>query len=609
MLLVLPFLALASTTAAFARRFGWRDGLLLAFTCLAVLWWSTATLLSPLHLFALPGILAHYLVATVVSLVVLARGDLPPAPRLRAGLRNPWVVVVVATSLVLLVVALNVSPNNMDSLAYHLPRMEQWIQSRAVGPFRTQFLAQVYMPPLAEVGLAHFSVLGGTLWALNLVQLTASVVTMVGASVVARNTGLDVRGQSIAAALVGMAPIAVSEAVTTQTDYVASALVIVVYAAASRSSWSVHPGWILVAAVAGGLALCTKPTGALIALPACIWSLAHLRGTSRARALGIAAAAVVVAGMLNVGWMADNQRLFGSPFGPPAPTIGAPAEAGLTTGQLDVDILVGNAVRNAGSVLATPRNDDVNVWVRDALAGAMSAVGIDPDDPEALHGAEQWVVDNMMTEDQTGSPVQLLLLLGAGGYLLVSAPTRRRTWPLVVCLVTGYAMFCALLRWQPFGTRLLLPALAVGSVVAAAWVVRWPRPARAALLVALVVQAFPLVAQQPHRPLLGPGSVLVTDPVEELFWYSPGMQSRYEDYAEYLTRRPGAHIGLQPDMTLLEFPIWHLLEEADPTVEIGYMDGVGPGRRPQYWDASLAFYEMLAYERPEDWAAAGYATK
>ena len=151
--------------------------------------------------------------------------------------------------------------------------------------------------------------------------------------------------------------------------------------------------------------------------------------------------------------------------------------------------------------------------------------------------------------------------------------------------------------------------LAVASVVAAAWVVRWPRLAQIALLVALVVQAFPLVAQQPHRPLLGTGSVLTTDPVEELFWPSPGMQPRFEDYSAYLTRRPGARIGLQPDMTLLEFPIWHLMKEADPTVEIGYIDGAGPGRPPGHWDASLAWYEMLAYERPEDWAANGYAAK
>ena len=608
MLLVVPILTLALMTAAWARRFGWRDGLLLAFLCLALLWWSTAAVLSPFEAFATPGILAHYGIASLVSVVVLARGGLPHRPPLTA-LRDPWVVTLAVTTLVLLVLALSTAPNNVDSLFYHLPKMEQWIQNREVGPFRTSYLPQIYLPPLAELGLAHFSVLGGTVWAVNLVQLTSSVVAMVGVSVIARNVGIDVRGQAIAAGLIGLAPIAVSEAVTTQNDYVATALVVVVYAAASRSRWSVHPGWILVAAVAAGLALCTKPSGALIAAPACAWSLVHLRHVTRRRGLAVAVAGVAIAGLLNVGWMADNQRIFDSPLGPPAPDIGATKESSLTTHRVTPGIVVGNMVRNAGSVAATHRNGDVNLWMRDGLAASMSAVGIDPDDPEALHGAEEWVVVNWMSEDQTGSTLQVLLLLGGIVYCLASAPTRRRTWPLMACLLAGYVLFCALLRWQPFGTRLLLPALAVGAVIAAAWISRWPRLAQLALIPLLVYQAYPLVTQQPQRPLLGEQSVLVTGPEKELYRYSPGMQTRFEDYAAYLTRVPGAKIGLQEDMKLLEYPIWYELKAADPTVEIGYIDGVGPGRPPGYFDVSLAWYEMIAYERPEDWAAAGYATK
>ena len=133
--------------------------------------------------------------------------------------------------------------------------MEQWIQNRQVGPFRTSYPPQIYLAPLAEIGMAHFSLLGGTVWAVNLVQLQASVVTVVGVSVVARNCGLDRSGQSIAAAMIGLARIAVAEAVTTQNDYAATALVVVAYAAASRSLRAPQPWWVLVTAVAVGLAL------------------------------------------------------------------------------------------------------------------------------------------------------------------------------------------------------------------------------------------------------------------------------------------------------------------------------------------------------------------
>ncbi len=149
------------------------------------------------------------------------------------------------------------------------------------------------------------------------------------------------------------------------------------------------------------------------------------------------------------------------------------------------------------------------------------------------------------------------------------------------------------------------PQLALGAVIAAAWIVRWPRLAQLALIPLLVYQAYPLVVHQPQRPLLGENSVLATGTNQELFRYVPSMQLPFEDYAAYLAREPGTKVGLQADMVSLEYPIWYLLKSADPTAEIGYIDGVGPGPGRDYWDVSLAWYEMLGRPRPEDWVGPG----
>ena len=225
-------------------------------------------------------------------------------------------------TLALLVVAVNVAPNNWDSMAYHLPKVEQWIQNRQVGPFRTSYPPQIYLAPLAEIGMAHFSLLGGTVWAVNLVQLQASVVTVVGVSVVL-GLGLDRSGQSIAAAMIGLAPIAVAEAVTTQNDYAATALVVIAFAAASRSlrgpnrggSWSPRSpsGWLCAPnrperssqhpPRSGPWPTCVTP-GGVEAWPS--------PGGARPSRAG------------NVSWMLDNQRVFSCPLGPDAQTRPAP---------------------------------------------------------------------------------------------------------------------------------------------------------------------------------------------------------------------------------------------------------------------------------------------
>ena len=606
MLLVVPFLTLALMTAAWARSLGWRDGFLMGYLGLTGLWWASAVLLSPFTAFATPGIVGFYLLAAVVATTVLVRGGLPQLPPVASGLRNPWIVTLTVATLALLVVAVNVAPNNWDSMAYHLPKVEQWIQNRQVGPFRTSYPPQIYLAPLAEIGMAHFSLLGGTVWAVNLVQLQASVVTVVGVSVVARNCGLDRSGQSIAAAMIGLAPIAVAEAVTTQNDYAATALVVVAFAAASRSLRAPQPWWVLVTAVAVGLALCTKPTGAIFAAPAAVWSLAHLRHAGFRRGLAVAGGSAAVAMLVNVSWMLDNQQVFGSPLGPDTPDA---ASTSLNNEHHSLGVTVGNMVRNAGHVLALRRYPEVNGWIHDSLAASMSFVGIDPNQPGALFGSDTWRLGASLSEDVTGNAVQGFLLIGALVFCLAAARTRRQMWPLLACLFVGYVLFCLILKWQVWGMRLLLPGLAISAVVVAAWVSRWPRVFRYAVLGLLVYQVYPFVLQMPSRPLLGSQSVLVTDPHDELFASHPAFRPRYEEYTDFLTREPGARVGLQADMIAWEYPLWYLLKEADPTVTIGYMEGegVGPQPPPDEWDYSLAWSEMWPYPSAEDWFASGLA--
>jgi hypothetical protein len=308
--------------------------------------------------------------------------------------------------------------------------------------------------------------------------------------------------------------------------------------------------------------------------------------------------------LINASWMLDNEKVFGSPWGPETPDAASPS---LNNEHHSLGIVVGNMVRNAGHLLALRRYPEVNGWIHDTLAAAMSFVGIDPDEPDALFGSRTWMVTGALSEDLAGNAIQGFLLIGALVFCLAVARTRRMTWPLLACLFVGYVLFCLILKWQVWGMRLLLPGLAVAAVVVAAWVSRWPRLLQYALLAMLVYQAYPFVLQMPARPLLGSQSVLVTDVKDELFASHPAYRARYENYAAFLTREPGARVGLEADMVEWEYPLWYLLKEADPTVTIGHLEGVGPQPPPDRWDYSLAWLEMWGYPHPEDWFASELA--
>ena len=70
----------------------------------------------------------------------------------------------------LFLLAIFIPPNNWDSMAYHLPRVEHWIQNKNIYPYPTNIVRQVLTSPLSEYMIANFQILSSTDAFSNLVQ-------------------------------------------------------------------------------------------------------------------------------------------------------------------------------------------------------------------------------------------------------------------------------------------------------------------------------------------------------------------------------------------------------------------------------------------------------
>ena len=62
----------------------------------------------------------------------------------------------------LFLLAIFIPPNNWDSMAYHLPRVEHWIQNKNIYPYPTNIVRQIVSPPLSEYIIANFQNLSNT---------------------------------------------------------------------------------------------------------------------------------------------------------------------------------------------------------------------------------------------------------------------------------------------------------------------------------------------------------------------------------------------------------------------------------------------------------------
>jgi hypothetical protein len=192
-----------------------------------------------------------------------------------------------------------------------------------------------------------------------------------------------------------------------------------------------------------------------------------------------------------------------------------------------------------------------------------------------------------------------LVLLGAL-FMLVRperrAPPERAAPARAYALVFWLALACyvSVVKWQPWGNRLVLFILVLGAPLAGLWldgVLQRPlrRVAAWTAVLALVAggaAAGLAVGYGWPRRLVGPGSVFTETELEARFQRRPEWRADYE-WAAAAVRASGAHrIGLVQGYDTWEYPWWILLRGEDivslQSLEVGL---VPP--RPETMDAIL----------------------
>lgn len=354
---------------------------------------------------------------------------------------------------VTLVIALMAAPNNYDSMTYHMSRVAYWMQHRTVAHFPTHNTRQIFMSPWAEYAILHLQILAfGSDRFANLVQWGAFLGTMIVASLLAAQMGGTKFAQWLAALLVASTPMAILQATSTQTDLICSFWVLAfVWITTKLVDADVSPTaqWVL-AGLTLGLAIATKGTAYIFCAPfvaRLLWS-ALVRRNSGASLRGSAIMLGLVMA-LNAPHYLRNVRTFGTPLGDPAQmqmlnnTTHSPA------------IVLSNAIRNLSLHLQTPFLS-VNEKIEQAVNGMHDILGLDPSDPGSTWGGRYYLSTSSFHEDYGGN-VLLFCLMMASGMLLVTVKGPRIFVWYLSCAAAGFILFCFMLKWQLWGSRLQLP--------------------------------------------------------------------------------------------------------------------------------------------------------
>lgn len=360
-------------------------------------------------------------------------------------------------------VAVFTVPNNYDSMTYHLPRIIYWLKHGNVNYFDTVDSRLCVSPVLGEYINLHIIALAGNDVFVNMVQNASGYLCVVYIYGIIRELGCGRKTALTGGLMMLSMNIFSAEAVSTQVDVFASMLLLAVSLLLIQTKdkkIAINRRVILyylLIGVGGGLIFIAKNNSAVSAgIVALMVILIRLFSKDRFIDVGIicliaisAASAIVAPTFLR------NYSLSGD-------ILAMDYMGGIAIGSLSPRLVVVNMVKNFGSVAV---NDHNVSWLHYIVHGFGRLMGVDVDNPLiSFNGLiyNNWTGYTLHMDRASASIMAMLIVLSSILAVLFFF-TKKRTMNYLISMMLLFQFFVsiAIIRWQPWVVRLLLPSLAL----------------------------------------------------------------------------------------------------------------------------------------------------
>jgi hypothetical protein len=492
-------------------------------------------------------------------------------------------VTLVAFSLIfllLLVIVVISSPNNMDSLLYHMSRVMHWAQDQSLAHYPVGFEVQLTHPIVAELSILQLRLLLGNDQLASLPQWLSLILGSIAVSLGAKLLGAGRKGQLAAAAFAISIPIGLLEATSTQNDYVA-ALWLIILAVFVLSAYQDEPGWaeILSISTALGLGLLTKGTFYPYAVAWGIWLIIHWL-TQRKPLIFLKRSLVIVmvVVVLNAGYWLRNLITYNGPLGPTQWVTDMSSE------RFGVGSIASNLVKDILLNFTTP-----SPRINQAMVSFVQAT-FHASDSDVINFRLDWRWNN---EDSAGNPIHIFLILVIVAavilqYALGRLKERHLLWYSMAAFFS-FIIFVLAAHYDDYGVRFQLPLILVWAPAFGILITRLGEKWLAPLAILfLFIFSLPYVFFNSTRPLIAtkndpeqfaihplPGmgttkssSIFYADSQTLLFANAPDLSKPYMEITNDIRNSGCSQVGLRIDSHDLEYPFWWLLQAPQSGIRI-----------------------------------------
>lgn len=397
----------------------------------------------------------------------------------------------------LLFLAVYAPPNNTDSANYHLARVVFWLQNQNVAHYPTVYIQQLYHNVFSEYILLHIMALNG--WDdyfVNLVQWLAMLGSVFLMGLVGKLFGFGKRIQIFLSILQLTLPIGILESTTTQNDYIANFLFLafLYFGILLMKGKANTVFWLSLSLALGGF---NKYTVFLFGFPICVWIGAELlKNYPFKYSLRIFFVALGMLVLVFTPFFKRNYDLFGNVL---SSTKGSPLfTEEVATERFCIGCVASVSLKNLIAHLGLPIQS-YNRQIDQGVSKIHEWLDVPLNTPDL--NVDDYYTRFVIQEDMSHNPWHFVMIC-AGAIWLIFQKNHRNFKILLICAVAGFVLFSALIKYQIYNTRVMMPFFSMGFLWTGLMMNQFDKKWRVATIGLFLLAGLPYVYTNYNKSLL-----------------------------------------------------------------------------------------------------------
>ncbi len=469
----------------------------------------------------------------------------------------------------LLLLSIFIPPNNWDSLAYHLPRIEHWIQNKNIYPYPTNLIRQIITPPFSEYVLLQLRILSGNDWFLNLLQYCSLIGVIFIATQLFQFLKINYKGQTLLCAVLISLPMLIFQSTTTQTDLLSAFYLLAFILFSYLFIQDNNKASFVYLVIALSIGILTKYTIAIFALPFILYIIYHVvKQKSISLFLFSITSSVIIATVILVPFLYRNYLSFGSLTG------NEYFGASMSNAKITLGYTISNSIKNIADFISVPVNAFNNLMLS-LIDQIHLLVGISVNDKGANWNEMNFIVNNHLNEDSAGSFLHFVIFI-VSVVLLFRIKDKKWVLLFIASLLLTFFIYSSIFRYSPWNNRLFLPLTLLFMLVSSYIFIKSIKNESLLFTIAvffLIISLFPVYMNRAkpiiidpfylkrvlsHSPKAAEGSKTIFQKTREenYFIWTPYLQKQLDTLFENIPP-PTNKINLSTEFDSHEYMIWH----------------------------------------------------